>query len=245
MCEICSDHSHEPAIDTLDRRTVLKAGAGLVAAPLLAGAASLAHSAAKSPALGSTPFTVQAYGAASATSAIAPMQISRRAVGAHDVLLDVLYCGICHSDIHSVRGDWGAGNYPIVPGHEFVGRVLAVGSAVTRFREGDIGGVGCMVDSCGTCENCLADREQNCLNGTTFTYSSADRISGGDTYGGYSDKIVVSERFVIRIPPGADLAATAPLLCAGITTFSPLQHWKLESGQRMASSDSAGSGTWR
>ncbi|WP_281349726.1 alcohol dehydrogenase catalytic domain-containing protein [Propionivibrio limicola] len=111
------------------------------------------------------------------------MQTTRRALGPQDVLLDVLYCGICHSDIHTVHDDWGPGNYPIVPGHEFVGRVLAVGRAVTKFRVGDIGGVGCMVDSCGTCDNCLSDREQNCLNGTTFTYNSADRVSGGYTWG--------------------------------------------------------------
>jgi uncharacterized zinc-type alcohol dehydrogenase-like protein len=164
------------------------------------------------------------------------MQIERRAVGPHDVLLDVLYCGICHSDIHSVRDEWRPTLptvYPNVPGHEIVGRVLAVGSAVTKFKVGDIGGVGCMVDSCRTCENCQADREQNCLKGATFTYNSPDSVSGGQTYGGYSDKMVVAEHFVIRIPPGADLAATAPLLCAGITTFSPMQHWKLEPGQRV------------
>jgi alcohol dehydrogenase (NADP+) len=123
--------------------------------------------------------------------------------------------------------------YPCVPGHEIIGRVEAVGSAVTKFKVGDIGGVGCMVASCGTCENCLADREQNCLKGATFTYNSPDRAMGENTLGGYSEKMVVSERFVIRIPPGADLAATAPLLCAGITTFSPMQHWKLSSRQRV------------
>jgi uncharacterized zinc-type alcohol dehydrogenase-like protein len=124
-------------------------------------------------------------------------------------------------------------NYPSVPGHEIIGRVQAVGSAVTKFKVGDIGGVGCMVNSCCTCENCPADREQNCLNGATFTYNSPDPVSGGHTFGGYSDKMVVPEHFVIRIPPGADLAATAPLLCAGITTFSPMQHWKLSAGQRV------------
>jgi uncharacterized zinc-type alcohol dehydrogenase-like protein len=145
----------------------------------------------------------------------------------------VLYCGICHSDIHIVRSEWRPTRYPCVPGHEIIGRVQAVGSAVTKFKVGDIGGVGCMVDSCGTCENCLVDREQHCLNGTTFTYDSTDRVTGGHTFGGYSDKVVVTERFVIRIPPGADLAATASLLCAGITTCSPMQHWKLAAGQRV------------
>ncbi|ACG74566.1 Alcohol dehydrogenase GroES domain protein [Anaeromyxobacter sp. K] len=163
------------------------------------------------------------------------MQIKRRAVGPNDVLLDVLYCGICHSDIHQARNEWSSFPtvYPCVPGHEIIGRVQAVGNAVTKFKVGDIGGVGCMVDSCGTCENCLADREQNCLKGATFTYNAPDRATGENTLGGYSEKMVVSERFVIRIPPGADLAATAPLLCAGITTFSPMQHWKLSSRQRV------------
>ncbi|HEV8483912.1 MAG TPA: NAD(P)-dependent alcohol dehydrogenase [Blastocatellia bacterium] len=161
------------------------------------------------------------------------MQIERRALRSNDVLLDVLYCGICHSDIHIVCSEWRPAKYPCVPGHEIIGRVAAVGSAVTKFKVGDIGGVGCMVDSCGTCENCKADHEQNCLNGTTFTYDSDDRVSGGHTFGGYSDKIVVSDRFVIRIPAGTDLAATAPLLCAGITTFSPMQHGKLAAGQRV------------
>ncbi|HEY6381645.1 MAG TPA: NAD(P)-dependent alcohol dehydrogenase, partial [Pseudolabrys sp.] len=151
-----------------------------------------------------------------------------------DVLLDILYCGVCHTDIHYIRNDWGASRYPCIPGHEIVGRVEAVGKGVTKFKVGDIAGVGTMVDSCRTCENCLANREQNCLNAVTFTYNSPDRVSGGHTFGGYSDKIVVTEHFVIRIPPDADLAATAPLLCAGITTFSPMQHWKLTSGQRVS-----------
>ncbi|MGZ9082007.1 MAG: NAD(P)-dependent alcohol dehydrogenase [Rhodoplanes sp.] len=181
----------------------------------------------------SGPFRVRAYGAASATSPLAPMQIQRRPVGPNDVLLDVLYCGICHSDIHHVRSEWGPERYPCVPGHEIVGRVQAVGRAVTKFKVGDIAGVGTMVNSCRTCENCLADREQNCVNGATFTYNSPDRVSGGHTLGGYADKIVVAEHFVIRIPPGADLPAVTPLLCAGITTFSPMQHWKLANGQRV------------
>jgi uncharacterized zinc-type alcohol dehydrogenase-like protein len=121
-----------------------------------------------------------------------------------------------------------------VPGHEIVGRVIAVGSAVTKFKIGDIGGVGCMVDSCGVCENCLADREQICLNGTTFTYGSPDKVSGGHTFGGYSDKMVVTEKFVIRIPPGMDLVSTAPILCAGITTFSPIRHWRVLPRQQVA-----------
>jgi uncharacterized zinc-type alcohol dehydrogenase-like protein len=215
------------------RREVLKAGAALAAAPLLGISATSVQAAAAS--IGGGPFSVRAYGATSATSPLGPLQIQRRALGPHDVLLDVLYCGICHSGIHQVRDEWSSWNptpYPCVPGHEIVGRVQAVGRAVTKFRVGDVGGVGCMVDSCGTCENCLADREQNCIKGATFTYNAPDP-AGGHTLGGYSDKQVVPERFVIRIPPGVDLAGTAPLLCAGITTFSPMQHWKLGAGQRV------------
>ncbi|WP_312845328.1 NAD(P)-dependent alcohol dehydrogenase [Sphingomonas sp. TF3] len=182
---------------------------------------------------GQAPFKVRAYGAVSPTSGLAPMQIERRAVGPKDVLLDILYAGICHSDIHHVRQEWRKETYPMVPGHEIIGRVAAVGHEVTKFKVGDIGGVGCMVASCGTCENCVADREQNCLNGLTLTYNSPDKISGGQTFGGYSEAVVVAEHFVIRISPGADLAATTPLLCAGITTFSPIQHWKVERGQRV------------
>jgi uncharacterized zinc-type alcohol dehydrogenase-like protein len=228
MCEKCTEpHDVEHPADP-SRRSFLALGAALAAAPVLSSAATGNATAAESG-----PFPTRAWAASSATGGFAPIQIKRRALGPHDVLLDVLYAGICHSDIHAVRGDWRPPKYPIVPGHEIVGRVRAVGSAVTRFRAGDAAGVGCMVDSCGTCENCLADREQNCLNGTTFTYDSEDRVSGGPTYGGYSDRIVVSDRFVIRIPPGADLPAMTPILCAGITTFSPMQHWKLEPGQRL------------
>jgi uncharacterized zinc-type alcohol dehydrogenase-like protein len=179
---------------------------------------------------------VRAFGVTSATGRFGMMEIERRAVGPHDVLIDILYAGICHSDIHTVRSEWGAAKYPSVPGHEIIGRVRTVGEQVTRFRAGDIAGVGCMVDACGTCSQCTADREQNCVNGTTFTYDSVDAAFPGaaaHTYGGYSDAIVVTERFVIRIPPGANLAATAPLLCAGITTFSPLQHWQVGAGQQV------------
>ena len=216
----------------LDRRKFLVAGMGFAAAPLLARAADIQTEAT----VGAKPIAVRAYGAKSATSPLEPLQIERRAIGPNDVLLDVLYCSICHSDIHTVRDEWRATLptvYPSVPGHEIIGRVQAVGSAVTKFKVGDIGGVGCMVNSCGTCENCQADREQNCLSGATFTYNSPDAVSGGHTFGGYSDKMVVAEHFVIRIPPGADLPAMAPLLCAGITTFSPMQHWKLTPGQHV------------
>ncbi|WP_346770419.1 NAD(P)-dependent alcohol dehydrogenase [Pseudomonas syringae] len=143
------------------------------------------------------------------------------------------YAGVCHSDIHIARSEWSPTPYPCVPGHEIVGKVAAVGHEVVKFKVGDYAGVGCMVDSCGNCENCLADREQNCLSGTTFTYSSPDKVSGGMTHGGYSERIVVTERFAIRIPPGVNLAATTPLLCAGVTTFSPMQHWHLKAGQKV------------
>jgi uncharacterized zinc-type alcohol dehydrogenase-like protein len=220
----------------VDRRKFLVAGLGVAAAPFLSRVAVGAPAAESEEAVGKTPFSVRAYGTTSATSPIEPMQIQRRALGSNDVLIDVLYCGICHSDVHTARNEWDPyqpSHYPCVPGHEIIGRVTAVGNAATKFKVGEIGGVGCMVNSCGKCENCVEDREQNCLEGATFTYDSADPVLGGRTFGGYSDKIVVPEHFVIRIPPGADLAATAPLLCAGITTFSPMQHWHVKSGQNV------------
>jgi uncharacterized zinc-type alcohol dehydrogenase-like protein len=233
MCDKREDanHRHEPEL--LGRRKVLVGGAGLVAAPMVAGVARAAQAAQTQAPAESGPFSVPAYGTTGATSPLGPMQIQRRAVGPKDVLIDVLYCGICHTDIHYARNEWAVSRYPCIPGHEIVGRVQAVGGAVTKFKVGDIAGVGTMIDSCRTCENCLADREQNCLNGVTFTYNSPDRVSGGHAFGGYSDKMVIAEHFVIRIAPGADLPATAPLLCAGITTFSPMQHWKLTGGQRV------------
>lgn len=231
MCDHSDHHDHAPAM--LGRRDALRAGAALAAAPLLAGLPSAASATESHEAAGARPFATRAWGVTSPTGPVGPLEITRRAVRPNDVLIDVLYAGICHSDIHTARGDWSQPEMPCVPGHEIIGRVTAVGSAVTKFKVGDIAGVGCMVDSCGTCEHCRADREQNCLNGTTFTYDAPDKVSGGQTYGGYSDRIVVAEHFAIRIPPGADLAATAPLLCAGITTFSPMQHWDLRAGQRV------------
>lgn len=219
-----------------NRRAVLMAAAGLAVAPLLAGATPSPAGVEAEEQVGKGPFTARAYGVASATSSFEPMEIKRRAIGPNDVYLEVLYCGICHSDIHHAHNEWKGiidTNYPCVPGHEFIGRVKAIGSDVTKFKVGDIGGVGCMVNSCGVCDNCLNDQEQYCLNGSVSTYNSPDHELGGHTYGGYSDKVIVPEHFVVRIPPGLDLAAMAPLLCAGITTFSPMRHWKVSKGQRV------------
>ncbi|UOK73497.1 NAD(P)-dependent alcohol dehydrogenase [Ancylobacter polymorphus] len=235
MCDRCGNLTHHDELAALARRKLLLAGAGLAAAPLLAGMASDAHAQQGAPPAGTGPFKARAWAAPDKAARFAPTEINRRGIGPKDVRIDVLYAGICHSDIHTARAEWGPpASYPVVPGHEIVGRVTAIGNAVTKFRVGDIAGVGVMVDSCGTCENCLADREQNCLNGATFTYDSPDKVSGGLTYGGYSTALVVAEHFGIRIPPGVNLAGMAPILCAGITTFSPMQHWRLQRGQRVA-----------
>ena len=180
------------------------------------------------------PSQTRAYGARHSNGPMHEMTIDRRALLPDDVAIEVLYCGVCHSDIHMIRGEWGEQPFPMVPGHEFVGRVTAVGQAVTRLMPGDYAGVGCMVDSCGTCDNCTAGLEQYCTTGATLTYASPDPRGSGPTFGGYSERIVVRERFVVKIPAGADLAKTAPLLCSGVTTFSPMQHWRLGSGQRFA-----------
>ena len=173
------------------------------------------------------------YAAQSATSALAPFSFERRDPGPTDIQLEILFCGVCHSDIHTVRGEWGGTTYPCIPGHEIVGRVVKVGRDVKKFREGEHAAVGCMVDSCRTCENCRDDLEQFCENGATFTYNSKDPQTGGITYGGYSKTIVVDQDFVLRISDKLDLAAAAPLLCAGITTYSPLRHWKVGEGQKV------------
>ncbi|WP_337177521.1 NAD(P)-dependent alcohol dehydrogenase [Paludisphaera sp.] len=170
--------------------------------------------------------STKAYAAQSASSPLAPFSLTRRDPLPTDVLIDILYCGVCHSDLHQARNEWGNTVYPCVPGHEIVGRVAKVGTAVKKFKEGDLAAVGCMVDSCGACETCKSGLEQFCeTGGTVFTYNGPDRHSGGVTYGGYSENIVVDEAFALKIREGADLAATAPLLCAGITTYSPLRHW--------------------
>jgi alcohol dehydrogenase (NADP+) len=175
---------------------------------------------------------VKAYAAASATSGLAHTRISRRNPTEHDVQIEILFCGICHSDLHSVRNEWGGTQYPIVPGHEIVGRVTKVGSAVTKYKVGDLASVGCLVDSDGTCAECHAGLEQFCPN-MTLTFNSPDKHIGGVTYGGYSESVVVNERFVLRIPSNLDLAGAAPLLCAGITTYSPMRHWGVTEGKKV------------
>lgn len=178
-------------------------------------------------------FTAKAYAAPSATDALIPTTVERRSVGAHDVLIEIKFAGICHSDIHTVRGEWGQPNYPLTPGHEITGIVTEVGTDVTKHAVGDRVGVGCMVNSCRECAHCLAGEEQYCLAGNTGTYGATDR-DGTITQGGYSTHVVVTEDFVLRIPDGLELDVAAPLLCAGITTFSPLNHWGAGPGKKVA-----------
>jgi uncharacterized zinc-type alcohol dehydrogenase-like protein len=173
------------------------------------------------------------YAGFSSNTKLRPFAFSRRELGPRDVRIDILYCGICHSDIHTVRGEWGPAEYPFVPGHEIVGRVDQVGQLVSKFRPGDVVGVGCMVDSCQVCGSCAEGMEQFCENGFTGTYSGIEKETGRQTYGGYAKLIVVNERFVLNIPEGLDPAQAAPLLCAGITTYSPLRHWNVGNGQKV------------
>ncbi|HET9166826.1 MAG TPA: NAD(P)-dependent alcohol dehydrogenase [Candidatus Angelobacter sp.] len=173
------------------------------------------------------------YAATSAQSPLAPFSFARREPLPQDVQLEILYCGVCHSDLHTVRNEWSGTTYPAVPGHEIVGRVTAVGSEVKRFKVGDIAAVGCMVDSCRNCANCEAGLEQYCDVAFVGTYNSPDKHLGGMTYGGYSRSIVVDEYFVLHVPDKTNLAGVAPLLCAGITTYSPLRHWKVSKGQKV------------
>ncbi len=180
-------------------------------------------------------YNAKAYSAASATAALAAATIARRDPTENDVQIEILYCGVCHSDLHTVRDEWSEYAptvYPCVPGHEIVGRVTKVGSAVTKYHPGDLAAVGCMVDSDRTCPNCQADLEQFCPN-MVLTYNSPDKYLGGVTYGGYSGSIVVDENFVLRVPANLDLAGTAPLLCAGITTYSPMRHWCVGKGKKV------------
>lgn len=175
----------------------------------------------------------KSYAAKSATTPLASFSLERRVPGEHDVQIEILFCGVCHSDVHTVRNEWQGTTYPCVPGHEIVGRVTKVGAKVQKFKAGDIAGVGCLVDSCRSCGSCEEHLEQFCEKGAIFTYNSPDKNSGGVTYGGYSESIVVDEAFVLRIPDHLDLAGTAPLLCAGITTYSPLRHHGVTQGQKV------------
>jgi uncharacterized zinc-type alcohol dehydrogenase-like protein len=176
---------------------------------------------------------VEGYAAQAAKAPLAPFSFERRAVGDNDVLIDILFCGVCHSDIHQVRDEWGGSTFPMVPGHEIVGQVKETGGKVSRFKVGDRVGVGCLVDSCRVCDPCKQNQEQFCQNGMTGTYNSLEKDGVTPTYGGYSDKIVVNQDFVLKIPENLDPAAAAPLLCAGITTYSPLRHWKISKGQKV------------
>ena len=176
---------------------------------------------------------VKAYGASAADKPLDQLDIQRRTPTPHDVQIDILFCGVCHSDLHTARNEWHFTTYPVVPGHEIVGKIVIVGEAVTKFQIGDTAAVGCMVDSCRECQYCKEDLEQYCEQGCIQTYNSPDKYLGTNTYGGYSESIVVDEAFVLKVPGNLDLAATAPLLCAGITTYSPLRHWKVGPGQKV------------
>jgi uncharacterized zinc-type alcohol dehydrogenase-like protein len=174
-----------------------------------------------------------AYAAASAKAPLAPFSIERREPGPHDVLIDILFCGVCHSDVHQARDEWGGSAFPMVPGHEIVGRVRQVGKEVRRFKAGDLAGVGCMVDSCRSCDPCRRELQQFCEKGTAFTYNGTEMDRVTPTFGGYATEIVVADKFVLTIPAGLDPAGAAPLLCAGITTYSPLRQWNCKKGDRV------------
>ena len=178
-------------------------------------------------------FVCTGYAAESPDAELRPLSFKRRDPGPTDIRIDILYCGVCHSDIHTARNEWQNTIYPCVPGHEIVGRITAVGSSVTRFKVGDLAGVGCLVDSCRSCASCREGLEQYCEVGFVGTYNGPDKHTGGHTFGGYAKAVVVDQDFVLRIPENLELAAVAPLLCAGITTYSPLRHWKVGPGQRV------------
>lgn len=178
--------------------------------------------------------TTKSYAAQDNQSPLAPWTFERREVGPHDVQFDIQYCGVCHSDLHQIKDDWFPGIFPMVPGHEIIGRVVKVGEHVKKFKVGDIAGTGCMVDSCRECENCQKDLEQYCLKGNSQTYNGLEQDGKTPTYGGYSNTIVVNEDFVLHVSDKLNLAAVAPLLCAGITTYSPLRHWKVGKGHKLA-----------
>jgi len=175
----------------------------------------------------------KAYAAKEASGALGPWDFERRKPGPHDVQVDILFCGVCHTDLHFVRNDWGMSMYPLVPGHEIVGRVTAIGDHVTKFKAGDLVGIGCLVDTCRECDNCKDDLEQYCTGGMVLTYSAFERDGKTITYGGYSNRIVTDENYVLKVSEKLPLEKVAPLLCAGITTYSPLRHWKIQAGHRV------------
>lgn len=179
-------------------------------------------------------YTVKAFGTEAADADLKELKIERRELTPTDVEIEILYCGVCHSDLHTARNDWGGTKYPSVPGHEIVGKVTRVGTEASKFKVGDLAAVGCLVDSCRTCDSCKQNLEQYCLNGFTGTYNGKDKHLGAHTFGGYAEKVVVDEHFVLKVPQNLDLAAVAPLLCAGITTWSPLRHWKVGAGSKVA-----------
>ena len=175
----------------------------------------------------------KAFAALNATAPLVPFTFQARDPDPDEIEIQIQYCGVCHTDVHQARNEWHGTIYPCVPGHEIVGRVTRAGARVKKFKEGDLAAVGCMVDSCRTCEYCRVDLEQLCEAGPTFTYNSPDKKHGGTTYGGYADSLVLDEAFALRLPQSLDLAASAPLLCAGITTYSPLRRWKIGKGQKV------------
>ncbi|MDR1349612.1 MAG: NAD(P)-dependent alcohol dehydrogenase [Zoogloeaceae bacterium] len=177
--------------------------------------------------------TIKAFGTYAADKQLEQLTINRRTTEPHDVEIEILYCGICHSDLHAIRNEWGGTTYPIVPGHEIVGKVTRVGGRVTKFKVGDLVGVGCIVDSCRHCDACAGGEEQFCEQGWTVVFNYPDKISGGMTYGGFSETIVVDEHYVLHVPEKLDLPSAAPILCAGITVYSPLKHWQAGAGKRV------------
>ena len=179
------------------------------------------------------PTATKSYAAQSATTPLEPWDLQRRDCKPHDVQMEILFCGVCHSDLHFARNEWGMSIFPIVPGHEIVGKVTAVGNHVKNFKVGDLAGIGCLVDSCRECDNCKEGLEQYCSNGAVFSYNGQEKDGSGNTFGGYSKSIVCHEDFVLHISEKLDLAATAPLLCAGITTYSPLRHWNVGKGMKV------------
>ncbi|WP_316860701.1 NAD(P)-dependent alcohol dehydrogenase [uncultured Cohaesibacter sp.] len=234
MCQHCDDQSSDLS-HKISRRTLIGGGASLVAASSLSGSmlgmAGSALAAGESQSVAAPEIKAHGWGMMAPGEKLRPFDYVHRSMRPDDIVVDIMYAGICHSDIHFGHGDWRKFDYLLVPGHEIVGRVTHVGPSVSRFRVGDIAGVGCMVDSCGECEYCRAGLEQYCVKSPTLTYGrNRDRSL---TYGGYADRIVLNERFGIKIPQGMDLRSAAPIMCAGITTFSPQQYYNIQEGQRV------------